>query len=68
MELDFGECNVREVPQDITKLTNLRVLRLDNNGLTHLPEGIFDLDLAELTTADNPGINTAVVEQRMVRS
>lgn len=66
MELDFGECNLSEVPEDITLLTNLRILRLDNNKLTHLPDGIFDLDLTELTTADNLGISSARVTEKMV--
>jgi hypothetical protein len=67
MELDFGECNLRELPEGITALTKLRILRLDNNKLNHLPEQLFDaLDLTELTSADNLGISTAGVEERMV--
>lgn len=66
MELDFGECNLRELPEGITALTKLRILRLDNNKLNHLPEHLFDaLDLTELTSADNLGISTAGVEERM---
>jgi Leucine-rich repeat (LRR) protein len=67
MELDFGECNLRELPEGITALTKLKILRLDNNKLNHLPEHLFDaLDLTELTSADNLGISTAGVEERMV--
>ncbi len=67
MELDFGECKLEEVPESICCLTNLRILRLDNNKLKKLPQCILQLDLIELTTEGNTGLDHAHINTLLVR-
>jgi hypothetical protein len=53
-ELDFRGLKLRELPEAIASLTQLRVLYLHNNQLTELPEAIASLtQLQELDLSNN---------------
>jgi len=52
--LNFHGNQLRELPQSIRNLTNLRYLYLDHNGLTELPDSIGNLtNLKELHLINN---------------
>ena len=52
-ELDFGDCKLKSLAEELGTLTKLRILRLDNNPLAFLPASIAALPLKELRVADN---------------
>ncbi|MEZ2301254.1 MAG: COR domain-containing protein [Microcoleus sp.] len=52
-ELDLSRLKLRELPQAISSLTNLRVLYLSDNQLTELPEIAFLTQLQQLSLSNN---------------